>query len=1043
MRKNRESIIPIFSRRVFLLAGALLLLLAAAGAAISFSRSPVRKEIENKKVNEAALVTPTPAPTPTPSPAPKAAPKIASIPVPVSVCFNPKIEFTAGEKKVMRGAIISLSTPGVTGGFNYGGAQYRWTASAGSLTQNGKTAKLDTNGIKTDTRIEINLEAKGKQGQCKASGKEEMVEVTVPYHPPLVSLGLGEVTPADPAVKREAANAICAGDKVKLRANSSDADLSYDWKSTGGKIVVEGADATFDSTGASPGVHSVMVWARNTNGVTFDSKPIIIANCTQERMLLDECPQRGPLPATTEKTDEGVTFSIGRDGTFPIPGKVTFNWTTSNGKIYGSGGVVWFDRRSASFARGVTVEVTVKGEKENCRTVSSALEIFDPGPGMEHARFPSCTFSRNSATLNAECRSSLRETAGDLRKNPGSRAYIDVYRMPKEIEGLELLRGKNIFDHLVARYGINPSRMIIRSGGINEKKYDEQNNTVDVDLHTAEADEPAPPGPAVVFFAPDQTEEPKNGEKPPTTIPKLQYQEEVKGDYPSRVETGEQETVALRFIRKLTTLPTTTSTIGVEGDRTKTAQTVKPVPGRDQTVPLEEAMGEEYEPWIKATLTSSIIEAIPKSAEMADWRKLSEEAEVVWEWTIKTNSQSPLQKLKAEIEIEWRLKDEAKGKTAKQEIRHKLWEDDLPIGVDSPLLKQRQIKTATPIFSVTGLAFIVAGALPRRRKKEGEGDDEPEPLVVPPPVPAPASEPARAFLRGAAAPNVIAVRAGKEGDESNAQQDLVECSVFAPPAVARGATPMVQVFAHLREQAEEAARMAAEFDEAAKRRAVKTLSSKIARGSELMFDLTIANWQISDPVQTLVWNGNAESAQFIVDVPPDCKPGNVAGKVTVSQNSVPLGHISFILKVAESAEPAKPQEIAPAGNDAKRYSYAFVSYASADRSDVLERVQMLETMGIKYFQDVLSLDPGDRWEKKLYENIDKCDLFLLFWSRSAKESQWVLKEVEYAMARKRGNDDAPPEIKPVIIEGPPLVTPPDSLGHLHFNDRLIYFIQRK
>lgn len=41
------------------------------------------------------------------------------------------------------------------------------------------------------------------------------------------------------------------------------------------------------------------------------------------------------------------------------------------------------------------------------------------------------------------------------------------------------------------------------------------------------------------------------------------------------------------------------------------------------------------------------------------------------------------------------------------------------------------------------------------------------------------------------------------------------------------------------------------------------------------------------------------------------------------------------------------------------------------------------------------------------------------------------------------SDQRLPEIKPVIIEGPPLVLPPNSLGHLHFNDRLIYFIQAK
>ena len=55
---------------------------------------------------------------------------------------------------------------------------------------------------------------------------------------------------------------------------------------------------------------------------------------------------------------------------------------------------------------------------------------------------------------------------------------------------------------------------------------------------------------------------------------------------------------------------------------------------------------------------------------------------------------------------------------------------------------------------------------------------------------------------------------------------------------------------------------------------------------------------------------------------------------------------------------------------------------------------MLQAAGISFFQDVLKLDPGVRWEREIYKNIDKCDLFLLFWSPAAKDLQWVIKEAE-------------------------------------------------
>jgi hypothetical protein len=51
-----------------------------------------------------------------------------------------------------------------------------------------------------------------------------------------------------------------------------------------------------------------------------------------------------------------------------------------------------------------------------------------------------------------------------------------------------------------------------------------------------------------------------------------------------------------------------------------------------------------------------------------------------------------------------------------------------------------------------------------------------------------------------------------------------------------------------------------------------------------------------------------------------------------------------------------------------------------------------------------------------------------------------MKEVRYAL--KRDNDDelAPPEIKPVLLEGPPPPKPPDELKRLHFNDYSLYFM---
>ena len=67
-------------------------------------------------------------------------------------------------------------------------------------------------------------------------------------------------------------------------------------------------------------------------------------------------------------------------------------------------------------------------------------------------------------------------------------------------------------------------------------------------------------------------------------------------------------------------------------------------------------------------------------------------------------------------------------------------------------------------------------------------------------------------------------------------------------------------------------------------------------------------------------------------------------------------------------------------------------------------------------------------------------MFYLFWSSKAKDSEWVMKETEYALARRMTSETGNPDIIPVIIEGPPPPSPPESLKDIHFNDSLLYVL---
>jgi hypothetical protein len=212
---------------------------------------------------------------------------------------------------------------------------------------------------------------------------------------------------------------------------------------------------------------------------------------------------------------------------------------------------------------------------------------------------------------------------------------------------------------------------------------------------------------------------------------------------------------------------------------------------------------------------------------------------------------------------------------------------------------------------------------------------------------------------------------------------------------------------------------------------VRTLEAPVTIGERLTFVLGIGGCTVPEPVQQLRWEGRPASVQFEALVPQDFPVGEAAvGHLEVARDGVPVGHLKFTIRVTPDADAqAAPSML---GDHATRFRRAFISYASADRAAVLGRLQVLRAAGIDYFQDI-DMEPGERWERELYRRIDDADLFLLFWSQAAKDSTWVHREVQYALDRA----DGCPEIRPVVLEGPPVPPPWEELNTLHFDDRLL------
>ncbi|MCK5604889.1 toll/interleukin-1 receptor domain-containing protein [Candidatus Pacearchaeota archaeon] len=74
----------------------------------------------------------------------------------------------------------------------------------------------------------------------------------------------------------------------------------------------------------------------------------------------------------------------------------------------------------------------------------------------------------------------------------------------------------------------------------------------------------------------------------------------------------------------------------------------------------------------------------------------------------------------------------------------------------------------------------------------------------------------------------------------------------------------------------------------------------------------------------------------------------------------------------------------------------FISYSSTSMDQVMRLKASLEDNPIDVFVAENSVLPGEDLTGSIKEAIEKCDIFLLVWTKSANDSRWVNAEVSYA-----------------------------------------------
>ena len=120
-----------------------------------------------------------------------------------------------------------------------------------------------------------------------------------------------------------------------------------------------------------------------------------------------------------------------------------------------------------------------------------------------------------------------------------------------------------------------------------------------------------------------------------------------------------------------------------------------------------------------------------------------------------------------------------------------------------------------------------------------------------------------------------------------------------------------------------------------------------------------------------------------------------------------------------------------------RYSKIFISYTHKDEWKVKSFHEDLKLMGVEHFFERAYLKAGDIYPKVIQDYINSADLFVLFWSENALNSEYVEKERTQALKRAfpqiRPRQAAPLSIYPMNIE-PYADLPIDMKDYYHFRE---------